>query len=528
MGIREEYEQSLGEYIEYGRAVALLSQIEDVSFSFSASWLIKRDAHQRLRCYKRADPISVAVHPMLERGKAPSDRPPVFVEYSPPKSADDLVITDGPFDILYAMEQCDHLWWDFVGWSQRDTDANQRWKRDEFWQFVIDEGVAVTANDFEDPTDCPFFLRGADFDVRRRAIGAAKFSYKASTLDWQKRALEAEAALKPKASAHTTASGKPVAVGTTILDRIRAENFPEIELNRLRDDRSSSYLRETIFDSADVVQKACLPWEFKSLAQLGTEDFARRETPFWIFDMSTYPVPKFDTAGWIGAAKRELARSIYRYVIEAEDGLVFFVKTENEYRAARPGDAPFDFALRLKQEDLLDQLVFDRPPTWTHELYINKANLETYFLVWSSEGDKGLKTSLILRETERLLGDAYRDGISQSHPLSNTSFGLHAPEKASLTKDGEDLAATLESSRKTIEALERDQLLGKGRSTALKIIGGLAMGGYGVDLHAGRFKGIGEIVNDMSQKGVVVDEDTLRAYLKEAADLIERQGRKSN
>ncbi len=71
------------------------------------------------------------------------------------------------------------------------------------------------------------------------------------------------------------------------------------------------------------------------------------------------------------------------------------------------------------------------------------------------------------------------------------------------------------------EVLKGESLSGKGRSTALKIIGGLVMEAYRMDIHAERLEGIGEIVRDLEKAGAGVTEKTLRDWIKESVTIIE-------
>lgn len=65
------------------------------------------------------------------------------------------------------------------------------------------------------------------------------------------------------------------------------------------------------------------------------------------------------------------------------------------------------------------------------------------------------------------------------------------------------------------EALE-----GKSRTTALKIIGGMAMDGYGMDIHASRLN-ISRLVDELAKAGVSVDPKTLSGWIKDAAEVVE-------
>lgn len=67
-----------------------------------------------------------------------------------------------------------------------------------------------------------------------------------------------------------------------------------------------------------------------------------------------------------------------------------------------------------------------------------------------------------------------------------------------------------------------DHLQGKRRSTAYRLIGAMAINAYKLDIHAPRIDGIGALQTGLSLVGVSIGDDTIRAYLKEAADLIVR------
>ncbi|TXH49242.1 MAG: hypothetical protein E6Q93_25410 [Burkholderiaceae bacterium] len=55
------------------------------------------------------------------------------------------------------------------------------------------------------------------------------------------------------------------------------------------------------------------------------------------------------------------------------------------------------------------------------------------------------------------------------------------------------------------------------RDTLLKLVIGMAIGGYGYEPEAARSKTPGEIVADLAKRGIAVSDDTVRKYLKEAA-----------
>jgi hypothetical protein len=61
----------------------------------------------------------------------------------------------------------------------------------------------------------------------------------------------------------------------------------------------------------------------------------------------------------------------------------------------------------------------------------------------------------------------------------------------------------------------------KSKTVALKIIGGLLMEGYRMDIHAERLVNLQEVMKDLEKVGAGVAENTLRTWIKEAAEVIE-------
>jgi len=80
-----------------------------------------------------------------------------------------------------------------------------------------------------------------------------------------------------------------------------------------------------------------------------------------------------------------------------------------------------------------------------------------------------------------------------------------------LQRERDDLAAKLEE-------VQREIAQGKGKTTMLKIIGGMAIDAYRADIHGMRITGITAILEGLASVGVDVDENTLRARLRDAAE----------
>lgn len=132
--------------------------------------------------------------------------------------------------------------------------------------------------------------------------------------------------------------------------------------------------------------------------------------------------------------------------------------------------------------------------------------------------DAGLREALAKCEKERdeyvLKSEALDAAVEYSKALEGqlTTFktALHAKE------------VELKTARAASQSLKVDSLAGKSKTTALKIIGGLVKGAYGIDIHSGRFERIGEAVGDLERAGAGITEKTLREWLKLAADVIDK------
>lgn len=131
--------------------------------------------------------------------------------------------------------------------------------------------------------------------------------------------------------------------------------------------------------------------------------------------------------------------------------------------------------------------------------------------------DAGLRDALACCEQERvqlLAKVTILEGAADQRAMLKEEI---AYLRAELRSEA-DKSAVLTAER---DSLKADALEGKARSTALKIIGGLLIDAYGMDIHAGRLEGIGELVKELDKAGVSIEPKTLSGYIKEAATLIE-------
>lgn len=133
--------------------------------------------------------------------------------------------------------------------------------------------------------------------------------------------------------------------------------------------------------------------------------------------------------------------------------------------------------------------------------------------------DAGLREALTNCERERAQWKSKAESLEEvrdQRKALQSEIGQVRDELRIRTEEVASLATERNS-------LKSEALAGKARLTALKIIGGLAMKGYAMDIHAERLNGIVDMVKDMEGVGAGVTEKTLRDWLKEAANVIEPQ-----
>ncbi|MCF1367334.1 hypothetical protein LH704_11770 [Burkholderia cenocepacia] len=431
MGIREEYERRLGEYLEYGRAVALLAKNERVSFSDAAKWLIEQRVQDAIPCYIRS---KVQSPKLLD--VAHTERPdvPARDAYVPhvPRLEHAVPASNGPLDILTAIARGDDLWWDWIGMAQRAVDENQRWKRDDFWRFVTERGVEIDASTFEDPADCPTFLLGT-FELPQQLESATTSSrlYRGSASAWRYRAQTRQADVHSSTPAPASRQRSE-----SLMRRLERAQFPLSMLESALSSSRDRYIAEVILASDDIEHRAKAAWEYKSIAELAEELFVQGTSATWAIEPSPgASLGDLDRRSWQKWALREVTGLANLRLYEEEEGLTLYVRDDvGEFRAATAGDSVYDFVCRLRAEGLSDD---DGPgsnlPSWTRELYVRRINWESYCLVWSSwkgKEDPGYddllrqKKALVAQETARRAGRPYQsdaENNSSSGPLDPSS-----------------------------------------------------------------------------------------------------------
>jgi len=269
---------------------------------------------------------------------------------------------------------------------------------------------------------------------------------------------------------------------STILERLSKNSFPMQELFTAKKNAYLAPLADLILASEQIAAQALEPWEFKSLAQMGREEF-----------ILTANIYKFDE--WAKDAQKSLADSVSRHIYyEENEGLLFFIQVESgKYRVARLGDPAYDFVRRLNAEDAVSDSRFTKPPTWAEELFLGHENFEAYKLMWHDDthfpgpqykASKKLRADAVIRETWRRMG-----------------------EVPGLSRDPDPIGAPLEKMLTTTE-----------RNTLLTIIAALC--DYSAIKHQER--GAAGLIAKMAEEiGAPVTDDTIRKTLAKIPDALE-------
>ena len=95
-----------------------------------------------------------------------------------------------------------------------------------------------------------------------------------------------------------------------------------------------------------------------------------------------------------------------------------------------------------------------------------------------------------------------------------------ANEWQEIVQGRDDTIAELQS---RIAELQRKSVSTKERDSLLKLVIGLAVGGYGFDPSASRSEQPQTIADDLARLGVALDVDTVRKWLREAAQLLQNE-----
>lgn len=217
----------------------------------------------------------------------------------------------------------------------------------------------------------------------------------------------------------------------TILEYALRTGFPMEKLFSAKKRKYSSALAELIISSEEISQRANEPWRFKSLAQIGVEDFVRSARIY-------------GDDGWEIALMKDLSHNVCRWIYyEDGEGLLFFIREDNgDFRVARNGDDDYDFVRRLNAENSISDLSFSVPPSWAEKLFLCSDNLEAYKLLWydtdsgpTYEERKKLKKEAVLRETWRRMGTIPGMGIDTNVNVPSDEKSRIVPERAHVSNN---------------------------------------------------------------------------------------------
>ena len=114
---------------------------------------------------------------------------------------------------------------------------------------------------------------------------------------------------------------------------------------------------------------------------------------------------------------------------------------------------------------------------------------------------------------------ALREVMNSPSRQQSVSLGEN-PEKTQPTEVASSSVAQSTSAPVPSSEPQAKPLITRERETVLKLIIGMAMGGYGYDPKASRSAAAREIADDLHRVGLSLEPDTVRKWLKEAAELL--------
>jgi hypothetical protein len=150
--------------------------------------------------------------------------------------------------------------------------------------------------------------------------------------------------------------------------------------------------------------------------------------------------------------------------------------------------------------------------------------LPGFFLAWAKR--TGLDVSPDLEAAVAARGTLVADWKTQYDELKAT-FDEHHRKWVEVCEGKNRVIAELQQQLqepKQIQQGSPERSVGsRERDSLLKLIIGMAVGGYGYDPSASRSEQPSQIASDLATAGVALDVDTVRKWLKQAAELLPRQ-----
>jgi hypothetical protein len=145
---------------------------------------------------------------------------------------------------------------------------------------------------------------------------------------------------------------------------------------------------------------------------------------------------------------------------------------------------------------------------------------------WMAKNYPDQKPPFLFDETERKTHSAFNADSFRALQADRDASRIELEKKTEqlngLRKDHEALLGERDSLRAMVE--RQSQPGERAETTYLKIILGIAMAGYKYDPNATRNTAISEIASDLLKLGISVSDDTIRDKLREAKDLLPREG----
>jgi hypothetical protein len=155
-------------------------------------------------------------------------------------------------------------------------------------------------------------------------------------------------------------------------------------------------------------------------------------------------------------------------------------------------------------------------------------SLPGFFLAWAKRNDiavaDGLETLVKQRGGQvadwKTLYDDLKEKTDAHHIECMRVLDSKNADIGTLLKRVEEFEARLVLSKASVPAGSPEPLGARERESLLKLIIGMAVFGYGYVPTAPRSQKPGEIAEDLARAGVALDVDTVRKWLKEAAELL--------
>lgn len=148
-----------------------------------------------------------------------------------------------------------------------------------------------------------------------------------------------------------------------------------------------------------------------------------------------------------------------------------------------------------------------------------------FFLGWAKRSDITYPPELEAKVVERgnhvgdwrsLYDDLKKVTDRQAEALKRTIL----QRDQTITELGNERDGLLSRLAEAVKPGRTESLGGKERESALKLIMGMAIGGYAYNPNAKRNDSTADIVSDLDRKGLHLDPDTVRKWLKEGRDLL--------